>query len=170
MFFDIHLFCINMPQLFTFIRGCLCSSVKIGYGLGERRIAFRFLVAAVCCALNHIHQIWTRDDLTFYSRDTRCSFFWGERLQWATPIIVGHVAWLTWKNRSIWYTWQLKLLVTFIAYTQLKNSSEVCIINCWRSFLDTHWIHHHGLDFTHAQRNFYFQNYLLKFFCLVGVI
>jgi len=61
-------------------------------------------------------------------------------------------------------------LVTFIAYTQLTNLPEVCIIDCWRRVLDTHWIHHHGLDFTQAQRKFYFKNYLLKFFCHVGVI
>jgi hypothetical protein len=57
MIIDIHLFYINMPQLFTFIRGCLGSSVKMEYGVDDRRIVFRFLVAAVCCALNHIHQI-----------------------------------------------------------------------------------------------------------------
>ena len=154
MFIYIHLYCINMPQLFTFIRGCLCSSVKMEYGVDDRRIVFRFLVAAVCCALTHILQIWSRDELPFYSRDTRGSFFWGERLQRATPIIVGYVAGLTWKNRSIWYTWQFKLLVTFIKYTQPTYSAEVCIIDCWRRVLDTHRIHHHGLDFTHAQGNF----------------
>ena len=29
-YFDLNLFCINMPQMFTFNRGSLCSSVKIG--------------------------------------------------------------------------------------------------------------------------------------------
>ena len=118
---------------------CVAHSIYgIFYGVDERRLVFRFLVAAVCCALTHILQIWSRDELPFYWRDTRGYFFWGERLQRVTPIIVGHVAGLTWKNRSILYTWQLKLLVTFIAYTQLTNSAEVCIIDCWRRVLDTY--------------------------------
>ena len=97
------------------------SKYGIGYGVDERMIVVRFLVAAVCCALTHILQIWTRDDITFNSRDTRGSSFWEEKLQKATPIIVGYVASLTWKNCSIWYTWQLKILCTFYSIYTTEN-------------------------------------------------
>ena len=50
------------------------------------------------------------------------------------------------------------MIVKFLyAYTQLTDLVEVCIIDGWSRGLDTHWVHPHGLDFTHAQRKFYFQ-------------
>ena len=44
MFFDIHLFCINMPPLFTFFRRCLYSSYKIGNILRCGRPKDRFSI------------------------------------------------------------------------------------------------------------------------------
>ena len=44
MFFGIHLLCINMPQLFTFFRGFLCSSYKIGNILRCGRPKDRFSI------------------------------------------------------------------------------------------------------------------------------
>ena len=38
------------------------------------------------------------------------------------------------------------------------------------SGLDTQWVHPHGLVLSYAQRKWYFQDYLLKFFCLVILI
>jgi hypothetical protein len=56
-FFAIHLYCINMPQLFTFIRGILCSSVKRGNRLRCGRPNYRCsfsVISRLLCSNPHI--------------------------------------------------------------------------------------------------------------------
>jgi hypothetical protein len=64
----------------------------------------------------------------------------------------------------------LNYYVIVIAYAQLTNLVEGCIIDGGCRGLDTHCLHPHGLVFIYAQGKRYFQDYLLKFFCLVGLI
>ena len=105
MFFDIHLFCINMPPLFTFFRRCLYSSYKIGNILRCGRPKDRFSIPSssrLLCSNPHTPDL-IKGRTTILFKGHQALFFCGDRLQRATPIIVGYVAGLTWKNRSIWY-------------------------------------------------------------------
>jgi len=104
-YFDLHHFWINVPQLFTFISGSLCSSVKIQNTLRCRRTNVRFSISGssrLLCSNPHTSDLiqW-RPNILF--KDTSGSFFWGERLQKDTPTIAGYVAVLSWKNLSFWY-------------------------------------------------------------------
>ena len=80
------------------------SRYGVGYGMDDRGMIVRFLVAKIFCTLNHNLQIWSKDDLTFYSTGSRVSFVWVEGIQRVTPVIVVYVAGCKWKYRSIWYT------------------------------------------------------------------
>ena len=162
-----------MPQLFTVISVSLCSSVKVGNRLRGGRPRDRCSNPGSSSLLYSNPQppdlIQGRPNILF--RGQKGIFRWGEEVQRPTPVIVGYVAGLTWKNRSKWYTQQIKLLCNcYSIYTQLTNLAEGCITDGGSRGLDTHRLQPNGLVFIYAQGNCYFQDYLLKFFCLVGLI
>ena len=94
-YFDLHHFYINMPQTFTFNRGSLCRSVKIGNRLrcGQPNDRCSIPVSSRLLCSN-----------PSYTRSDPGSFVWGEYLQRATQINLGYVACLTWKNLIKLYT------------------------------------------------------------------
>ena len=80
------------------------SRYGLSYEMDDRGMIVRLLVAEIFCTLIHNLQIWSKDDLTFYSTGSRGSFVWVEGIQGVTPVIVVYVAGCKWKYRSIWYT------------------------------------------------------------------
>ena len=104
--FDLHHFYINMLQTFTFITGSMCSTVKIGNRLRCGRPKDRCSISVnsrLLCSNPHTPDL-KKGRLNILFKGNQPHFFCGERLQRATPNIVGYAAGLKWKNRSILYT------------------------------------------------------------------
>jgi len=93
-----------MTQLFTFIIGSLCSSVKIGNRLRCLRPRDRVWIPGNMLYSNsqQPNVIQGRPNILFNRHNVL--FRLGEHLEKATPINVGYVAGLTWKIRSKLYT------------------------------------------------------------------
>ena len=80
-YFDLHHFWINMPQLFTFFRGSLCSSVKIRIRLRCGRPNYRcsFPVSSrLLCSNPHIPDLIQERPNILFKGHHRLFLLWGE--------------------------------------------------------------------------------------------
>ena len=112
-----------MPQLFTFISGILCSSVKIGNRLRFVRPRDRCSIPGsrrfLCSKPQPPHLTQWRPNILFNGH--QWPYRWGEHLQKDTHVFVGYVAGHKSINHSIRYTYNLNFFCNFYSiYTTDK--------------------------------------------------